>query len=60
MLHVVWAIGGGKIAFVCLDVANGYSEHFVAYLRRVRADPVFQSSTIIAGAHPTPLVNPKP
>jgi GMP reductase len=49
-LKEIIAAGGGKIAFVCLDVANGYSEHFVAYLRRVRADPVFQKSTIIAGA----------
>lgn len=35
------------IAFVCLDVANGYSQHFVEYVRRVRA--AFPNHTIIAG-----------
>jgi GMP reductase len=33
--------------FICLDVANGYSEHFVQYVRRVRAQ--FPNATIIAG-----------
>jgi guanosine monophosphate reductase len=32
---------------ICLDVANGYSEHFVAFVRRVRA--AFPQHTIIAG-----------
>lgn len=35
------------IAFVCLDVANGYSQHFVEYVRRVRL--AFPNHTIIAG-----------
>ena len=26
-----------EIKFICLDVANGYSEHFVMYVRKVRA-----------------------
>lgn len=26
-----------EIEFICLDVANGYSEHFVAFVKRVRA-----------------------
>ena len=39
----------GAIQFVCLDVANGYSEHFVAYLRKVRAEPSLAKTTIIAG-----------
>ena len=36
-----------EIKFICLDVANGYSEHFVMYLRKVRA--AFPHHTILAG-----------
>ena len=36
-----------EIKFICLDVANGYSEHFVMYLRKVRA--AFPQHTILAG-----------
>jgi len=36
-----------QISFICLDVANGYSEHFVMYLRKVRAE--FPHHTILAG-----------
>jgi GMP reductase len=32
---------------ICLDVANGYSEHFVQFVRRVRAS--YPKHTIIAG-----------
>lgn len=35
------------VSFICLDVANGYSQHFVDYVRRVRND--FPNHTIIAG-----------
>merc|ERR1712150_385718 len=35
------------VNFICLDVANGYSEHFVECVRRVRAQ--FPNHTIIAG-----------
>ncbi|XP_034942820.1 GMP reductase 1-like isoform X2 [Chelonus insularis] len=35
------------ISFICLDVANGYSQHFVEYVRKVRTE--FPSHTIIAG-----------
>ena len=35
------------IATVCLDVANGYSEHFVAAVKKYRA--AFPTHTIIAG-----------
>jgi len=35
------------LEFVCIDVANGYSEHFVEFLRRVRAE--YDSITIVAG-----------
>lgn len=37
------------LKFVCLDVANGYSQHFVEYLRRVRA--AFPTHTIIVSGH---------
>ena len=37
-----------KIDFICIDVANGYSEHFVIlWKKKVRAD--FPDKTIIAG-----------
>lgn len=36
-----------KVNMICLDVANGYSEHFVEYVRRVRKQ--FPSHTIFAG-----------
>ena len=36
-----------KINFICIDVANGYSEHFVNFVKKVRAD--FPDKTIIAG-----------
>ncbi|XP_065337320.1 GMP reductase 1-like [Cloeon dipterum] len=35
------------VAYICLDVANGYSQHFVEYLRKVRA--AYPTHTIIAG-----------
>ena len=36
-----------NVPFICLDVANGYSEHFVDHLRRVRA--AYPKITLIAG-----------
>ncbi|XP_044743901.1 GMP reductase 1-like [Chrysoperla carnea] len=36
-----------EITFICLDVANGYSQHFVEMVRKVRA--AFPTHTIIAG-----------
>lgn len=36
-----------KVNTICLDVANGYSEHFVTFVRRVRQ--LFPTHTIIAG-----------
>ncbi|CAG2065158.1 unnamed protein product, partial [Timema podura] len=35
------------VKFICLDVANGYSQHFVEYVRKVRAG--YPNHTIIAG-----------
>jgi len=39
------------VTFICLDVANGYSEHFVAYVRKVRAS--FPTHTIIVSYNVT-------
>lgn len=36
-----------KIEFICIDVANGYSEHFVSFVHRMRKN--FPDKTIIAG-----------
>jgi GMP reductase len=36
-----------NVDFLCLDVANGYSEHFVNFVRRVRG--AFPAHTILAG-----------
>ncbi|TXF76032.1 GMP reductase [Chryseobacterium sp.] len=36
-----------KIGFLCIDVANGYSEHFVEFVKKIRK--TFPTKTIIAG-----------
>jgi GMP reductase len=36
-----------KVTFICLDVANGYSEHFVSFVRRCRE--AYPKHTIMAG-----------
>ncbi|PTY39050.1 GMP reductase [Saccharospirillum sp. MSK14-1] len=36
-----------RLAFICVDVANGYSEHFVQFVAKVRA--AFPTHTIVAG-----------
>ncbi|KAB1071914.1 GMP reductase [Tamlana haliotis] len=36
-----------KLKFICIDVANGYSEHFTAFVRKTRAQ--FPDKVIIAG-----------
>ena len=35
------------INFICIDVANGYSEHFVEFVKKIRTS--FPNKTIIAG-----------
>lgn len=42
---IIEAVPG--LTFICLDVANGYSEHFVAYVKKVREH--FPKHTILAG-----------
>ncbi len=34
-----------ELSFICLDVANGYSEHFVAFVKEVRKE--FSDQTIM-------------
>ena len=34
--EIVKAVPG--LQYICLDVANGYSEHFVSFVRRARKD----------------------
>ncbi len=36
-----------KLRFICVDVANGYSEHFVAFVKQIRKK--FPEKVIIAG-----------
>lgn len=36
-----------RLRFICIDVANGYSEHFIEYLRKVRDK--FPDKAIVAG-----------
>ena len=36
-----------QINFICIDVANGYSEHFVEFVKKIRTS--FPDKTIIAG-----------
>jgi len=36
-----------QLRFICIDVANGYSEHFVAFVKQTRRK--FQNKAIIAG-----------
>lgn len=36
-----------RLRFICIDVANGYSEHFIEYLRKVRDK--FPTKAIVAG-----------
>lgn len=43
--EIIGAVRG--VSWLCLDVANGYSEHFVQYVRKCRA--AFPHHTIMAG-----------
>tara|TARA_R110000822_G_scaffold31825_1_gene91796 strand:+ start:1051 stop:2166 length:1116 start_codon:yes stop_codon:yes gene_type:complete len=38
---------GGKLKYICMDIANGYSDHFAARVRKVRDQ--FPDLVIIAG-----------
>lgn len=46
-LEEVYKNCGHYLKYVCMDIANGYSEHFVDRVRKVRAN--FPSLVIIAG-----------
>ena len=43
----VMKVAGEHIAYVCIDVANGYTENFSAFVRRVRE--AYPALTIMAG-----------
>ena len=43
-----------RIKYICLDVANGYSEHFIHFVEKVRRH--FPEHTIIAGNVVTPEI----
>ncbi|WP_427982064.1 GMP reductase [Agarivorans sp.] len=41
-----------NLQFICVDVANGYSEHFVSYVRKMRetfADKVIVAGNVVTG-----------
>ncbi len=41
-----------KLSFICIDVANGYSEHFVDFVRRIRdkyPDKVIMAGNVVTG-----------
>jgi GMP reductase len=46
-LQSVIALADGNLKYVCMDIANGYSEHFAAHVRKVRKS--FPNIVIIAG-----------
>jgi len=46
LVNVVASVGG-NLKFVCMDIANGYSDHFAARVRKVRDQ--FPHLVIIAG-----------
>ena len=46
-LHQVKKECDNKLKYVCMDIANGYSDHFAQHVRKVRAE--FPDLVIIAG-----------
>ena len=46
-LEIVHQIVKDKLKYVCMDIANGYSDHFAAHVRKVRK--AFPDLVIIAG-----------
>ena len=46
-LHQVKKESDNKLKYVCIDIANGYSDHFAQHVRKVRAE--FPDLVIIAG-----------
>ena len=46
-LHQVKKECDNKLKYVCMDIANGYSDHFAAHVRKVREE--FPDLVIIAG-----------
>src|SRR5258708_25245898 len=50
--HQVVDSADGAIEYVCIDVANGYHQNFVTFVRRIRAR--YPKLVIMAGEHLTP------
>ena len=46
-LQQVKTMADGNLKYVCMDIANGYSDHFAAHVRKVRTE--FPDLVIIAG-----------
>ena len=46
-LEIVYAIVKDKLKYLCMDIANGYSDHFAQHVRKVRE--AFPNIVIIAG-----------
>jgi GMP reductase len=46
-LQNVMALTNGNLKYVCMDIANGYSDHFAKHVRKVREE--FPGLVIIAG-----------
>ena len=46
-LEIVSAIVKDRLKYLCMDIANGYSDHFAAHVRKVRKS--FPNIVIIAG-----------
>ena len=46
-LQQVKTMADGNLKYVCMDIANGYSDHFAQHVRKVRAE--FPDLVIIAG-----------
>jgi GMP reductase len=47
LFSVQQAVNSSKLKYVCMDIANGYSEHFAQHVKKVRAS--FPNIVIIAG-----------
>ncbi len=51
------------LKFICIDVANGYSEHFVAFLQKAREacpNHVICAGNVVTGEMVEELISPAP
>jgi len=47
LTEVIGTVAEGRLKYVCMDIANGYSDHFAQHVRKVREH--FPNIVIIAG-----------